>query len=412
MSKLTVRHNLQPEELRKAITAMADASGISDQVVETLQKASACDDTPKTPKEAAMRGLYHRFQAEYHKAIAWIIDEAIPGILQEPTMAKSVAALPRPLTKEEVRKILEAIRDRFEFVAAQMQSTYTPPLDLLDRWKAEGLIGQDVTAESFALVASTTEAKLVHNAFCFGRLHQAMAQGKTYAEIMRLALTLPLKKPDLYAIAVAEQQTAMHVTAMGDHLATEAGRLMAAKNRAIIQQLAVDFHGQKLRAKVLDEAAKREAGLAIPEKTVDTWRGFSSELYHTMEDKVRDWDRVAFYEIYDAKGQGQAIDMIEKLGTEQLVYKKPLPTACPQCRHLYYEEDGTTPRLFRVGDLLRNGNNIGRKPNPVRGGEVVPGGRPDGKETLRPVTGQVHPWCQCVGPVVYTGHEPWAKNRK
>lgn len=411
MTTLAVKHNLQPEELQKAITALAESSGIADQVVEALQKAKACDDTPKTPSEPAMRELYQRFQAEFHKATTWIVDDALPRILED-HIEKAAAPLPRPLTKEEIRNILQAVRDRFEFVAAQMQTTYTPPLDLLDRWKTEGLIGQDVTAENFALIASDPEAKLIHNAFCFGRLHQAMAQGKTYAEIMRLALTLPLQKPDLAAIAVAEQQTATYITAMGDHLATEAGRLMAAKNRAIIQQMAIDYHKHDLRAKVLDEAAKREAGLAIPERPVDTWRGFSSELYHTMEDKVRDWDRVAFYEIYDAKGQGQAIDMIEKLGAEQLVYKRPLPTACPQCRHLYLEEDGTTPKLFRVGDLLRNGNNVGRKPHPVRGGEVVPGGRPDGQETLRATAGLIHPWCACVGPVVYTGQEPWANNRR
>lgn len=408
MSKLSVTHNLQPEQIRKAITSLAEASGIADQVFEDLQKAKACDDTPKEPKEPAMRELYRRFQAEFHKATAWIVDEALPGILEDP-VEKSAGSLPRPLTKEEIRRILQAIRDRFDFVAAQMQTDYAPPPDLLDRWKAQGLIGQDATAESFALIANDPEAKLIHNAFCFGRLHQAMAQGKTYAEIMHLALTLPLQKPDLAAIAVAEQQTATYITAMGDHLATEAGRLMAAKNRAIIQQMAIDYHKHDLRAKVLDEAAKREAGLAIPEKTVDTWRGFSSELYHTMEDKARDWDRVAFYEIYDAKGQGQAIDMIEKLGAEQLVYKRPLPTACPQCRHLYLEEDGTTPRLFRVGDLLRNGNNVGRKPHPVRGGEVVPGGRPDGQETLRATAGLIHPWCACMGPYPLTKTEPWYK---
>lgn len=410
MPKLTIKHNLQPEELRKAITAMAESSGIADQVIETLQKAKACDDAPKEPQELAMRELYRRFQAEFHKATAWIVDDALPGILGA-TIEKAVTPLPRPLTKEEVQRILQAIRDRFDFIAAQMQTDFTPPQDILDRWKTEGLISQDVTPESFALTVNDPNLKLINNAFCFGRLHQAMEHGASYADILHLALTMPLKKPDLYAIAIAEQQTAMHITAMGEHLATEAGRLMAARNRAIIQQMAIQYHKQALPAKVLDIEAKQEFGIAIPEKLVDTWRGFSSELYHRMEDKARDWDRVAYFEIYDAKGQGQAMDMVETLGAEQLVYKQPLPTACPQCKYLYLEEDGTTPRLFRVGDLLQHGNNIGRKPHPVSGGQVVPGGRPDGQETLLPVTGQIHPWCQCVGPIVYTGHEPWAKQR-
>ncbi len=374
-------------------------------------KSSTISDEPKVPKESAMRELYYRFQAEFHKSVAWLVDQAIPSVLNA-TIEKAVSPLPRPLTKEEVQRILQAIHDRFEFVAAQMQSDFTPPEDILERWKAMGLVGQDVTAESFTLAATEPEMHLIRNAFVFGRLHAAMEQGKGYADILKLATRMPLQKPDLHAIAIAEQQTANYITAMGDHLGTEAGRIMAAKNRAIIQQLAIDYHNKTLPAKVLDEEAKREAGFEIPEVQVDTWKQFSSELYHTMEDKARDWDRVAFTELYDARNQGQAMDLLEKFGTDQLFYKMPLPTACPQCRHAYLEADGVTPRVFKLTDLMSNGTNIGRKPHPVRGGAVLSGGRSDGKATLQPVAGLMHPWCQCLGPYPFTGKEAWARMDK
>lgn len=374
-------------------------------------KSPIIDGQPKLPREPAMRELYYRFQAEFHKSVAWLVDNAIPSVLSA-TLEKASSPLPRPLTKEEIQNILQAIHDRFAFVAAQMQSEFTPPKDVLERWKAMGLVGQDVTAESFTLAATEPEMHLIRNAFIFGRLHAAMEQGKNYADILKLATGMPLQKPDLHAIAVAEQQSATYITAMGDHLGTEAGRVMAEKNRAIIQRMAIDYHKKDLTAKVLDEEAKREAGFEIPEVRVDNWRQFSSELYHTMEDKARDWDRVAYTELYDARNQGQAMDLLEKFGPEQLVYKMPLPTACPQCKHAYLEADGVTPRVFKLANLISNGTNIGRKPHPVRGGTVLSGGRSDGKTTLRPVAGLMHPWCACLGPYLFTGKEVWAQKER
>jgi len=105
------------------------------------------------------------------------------------------------------------------------------------------------------------------------------------------------------------------------------------------------------------------------------------------------------------------MQILEQHGPKQLVYKMPLPTACAQCKHLYLEEDGT-PRIFDLAELVGNGMNIGRKAHPVRSGEVVPGGREDGQETLKAVAGLVHNFCQCLGPYPLTTHEPWYKQKR
>lgn len=314
-----------------------------------------------------------------------------------------------PLTPEQLRQLQQLIADRFEYVAAQVQSVdYQPPADLLDRWKQMGLVAPEVTPATF-MATVPAEMHFVRNAFLMGKLIETVESGKSYEEVMHLARTTPLLVPDVHAIAVAEQQTANYITNAAADLATEAGKLWAKKQAETVRSMAIDYHNRTLPAKVLDAEEKVLAGDVLPEQTVDTWRGFSSELYHALDDKARDWDRVAFYEITDAQKQGQAAQLLAEVGTDGLVYKQPLPTACAQCKYLYLMQDGATPRVFRLSDMIRNGTNIGRKPHPVKSGKVQSGGRVDGAETLKAVAGLVHPWCQCQGPYPVSGHESWLK---
>jgi hypothetical protein len=406
--KLSLRHNLTDDELTKALSGLVESAGIGEELVKALTKAACSCESPKEPKDKAMVPLFQLFRDEYRKAVL-DIRRGISRITATQAMEKATAPS-KPLTKDQVRRIQQAIRDRFELIAAQMQDDFEPAPEILLRWQQEGLISRDILPADFAATVAP-EQRLIRNAFVFGRLHQALEVGRSYEEVLQLALGMPLKAPDLHAIAIAEQQTANYITALGDDLAKDAGGIFARFNRQMVQQMAIDYHGQRLTARVLDEQAKRDLGMPIPKKIVDTWQGFKSELHHAMDDKSRDWDRVAFYELHDVKSQGQAMQIMEELGPKKMVYKMPLPTACPQCKHLYLDEDGT-PRLFPVDQMATWGNNVGRKPHPVKGGKVVPGGRGDGAETLKPVTGQIHPWCSCLGPYPYTGFEPWAEQKR
>ena len=60
MTQLKVSHNLTEEELVKALSALADSSGIGEELQKAI-KAKACDDTPKEPRYSAMRHLYQLF---------------------------------------------------------------------------------------------------------------------------------------------------------------------------------------------------------------------------------------------------------------------------------------------------------------------------------------------------------------
>lgn len=385
---LVVEHDCRDaEELRKALVATALAEGLGEEVAEALAKASGkAHEGPRLPRDPAMLALFRRFQEHYEDAASWCLGE-IDRVLG---LKKAV----EPLTAAQIIAIRDAIQERFRFVAAQFQATAVPiPQADFERWKALGWIARNVTWESFGAKKS-----LIQNAFLFGRLREAVEQGKGFEEVMRLAVNLPLLKPDRAAIKAAEMRAAQYITGLGDGLAGDAGRLATLRNQSAIRQMVVDFFGGKLSPTTYSPDAS-----LVP---VDTPQGLSSELRARFADVAKDWDRVAFTELKDARAQGEARELLAKYGPEQWVYKRPLKTACPQCKALYLDESGK-PRLFRLDEMIGFGDNYGRKPMPVRGGVVDSFVRPDGASTLRPIVGPVHPWCECQGPIPLTRMEHW-----
>lgn len=396
---LSVEHNLSAVEMFQAVIALTKGHGLEHEVHDCLAKA--IEDGPVIPRDPVVREIVDRWMEEYRAAISWIrgyVDRYLAdGDRKGFFKAQPAAKYPDgPLTREQIREIQQAIRERFNYFASSFESNFTPDSALLKKWKKLGIVAPDVRASDFV---SNVAGHLVRNAFIFGRLQAAIERGAiTYADVLHHALHSPLTRPDHLAVKVAEQQAAAYITKFGEDLATGATQLIAARNRKIVHDMVVDYHKQELQAVKLNATAG--------DRIVTDWRQLASELYHTMEDKARDWQRIAYYESYDAKQQGQGLAIMAEKGPDALVYKQPMPTACPQCKHLYLHETGL-PRLFRVRDMLAFGNNIGRKPMPVKGGVVSNDTRPDGADTLKPVMGLVHPWCQCV-LYRFTGWEPWA----
>lgn len=68
--QITAEHNLSPTELSKALHGIAEAEGITEELVKALKKTGACDLTPKLPKDKAIRQIYDMLTAEFAKAAA------------------------------------------------------------------------------------------------------------------------------------------------------------------------------------------------------------------------------------------------------------------------------------------------------------------------------------------------------
>lgn len=408
MTTLDIQHNLNEDELFKAIVSLAKSAGLEERVSESLNKSLPSCDCPKEPKDPIVLQLKNQFDNSWLLAKQGIVEAVDKILIGERSWLDIFKAKPAtiypdgPLTKEQIQAIQQAIRDRFDFIASTLDSDFTPDQLTLRRWKKQGIISSNVSTSDFAASIPGT-ARVIRNAFVFGRLNLAIEKGaRSYDDILKIALSAPLSTPDQYAVQVAEKQAASYISQFGESLSKDVVSLALKRNRQIIHDMAVKFHKHELKAVKLNSFAD--------DKIATTWQEFKSELYHVMDDKSRDWGRIAFYEIYDAKRYGEGLGLLAKYGPEQLVYKTPMTTACAQCKYLYL--NGNIPRLFRLTDMLGYGNNIGRKPMPTRGGVVVSDGRADGEETLKPVAGLVHPWCQCEGVFVYTGMEWWADQVK
>lgn len=108
------------------------------------------------------------------------------------------------------------------------------------------------------------------------------------------------------------------------------------------------------------------------------------QLRDNTQDLNRDWHRVAHTEMWNAKLQGEAEAIINnesplsKQGGDTLVYKKPAHNACKKCKQLLLEPDGVTPKVFKMSELIANGDNYGLK-----------------QADWKPVVGTIHPNCMC-----------------
>lgn len=390
-----VSTSLKGDDLIKALTELAHVEGIDEELGERLLKAHG-EVGPVEPKYPAALELFRLWQGVYIDAVAWCLRHVKSVMTEQPQRLQKSAMPAEPLTADQLHHIQLAIRARFEFVAKQMQGDHALVTDeMLARWKSLGIVSQNVTVANFGVVAGGT--KLIENAFIMGRLYKALEAGKTYEEILLAARSMPLLAPDLMSIRVAEARAGAGIQAIGEDVSKRITNVILAEERKKVREMTVSYF-EGMKPTKMTPVMPPEFPQHDPAKRVEGWKAFSRELRLQMEPNARDWDRVAFYETQDAISNGRANEMVSTFGGDKMVYKQPMPTACPQCKFLYLDEAGK-PRLFRLKDLIANGDNIGRKPYPIKRGRVSGEPRPDGADTLKPVAGQVHPWCQCVGPI-------------
>lgn len=101
-------------------------------------------------------------------------------------------------------------------------------------------------------------------------------------------------------------------------------------------------------------------------------------------DVARDWDRVAKTETANVINVGMTdkiIKMNEGEDPENIyIFKRVVndQALCSSCRKLHLMDDGVTPRIYRLSEVLANGTNVGKKQS-------------DWQMTI----GVVHPRCRC-----------------
>lgn len=198
-------------------------------------------------------------------------------------------------------------------------------------------------------------------------LPRKRAKSLTYDQVSKIAKQMtPLTSVEKRAIEFASDKAGEYIKGLKDDMIKDVG------------VSAVRSEGAALRGirEGLSEAL-------VERKTTSQ---FASDLFHTFDDRNRDWRRLAHTEINDSIQHGIYNEILEQSDSEQLISKVPNPDACPHCKRVYLKEDGITPKVFRLKDLADN--NIGLK-----------------ARDWKPTIGSVHPWCNCQLIVIPDGFD-------
>lgn len=269
------------------------------------------------------------------------------------------------LNNEEIEEILEIIRNRILAFSHEAVG----PVDLTP---------VEMEALGKAGMLRSSERHLVEDGYEFGKaaalLGPSATRGMSFEAVKRAVSKLaPMTGVEKAAMEYASRAAGQYIRGvmglMLKDVSTTAARTSGAALRAI---------------------ADGTAEAIVDRKTISE---FQSQLFHLIDDRSRDWQRVAHTELGNAIQHGIYSEIRDKSdeGVDQLVFKRPNPDACKHCNRIYLKADGITPRVFRLRDL--EASNVGLK-----------------AADWNAVIGTVHPWCNCITQIIPEGFDFIHKN--
>lgn len=265
------------------------------------------------------------------------------------------------ITKTQLKRVLEAINKRFlrfTYDALGERALTEAELDIL---KEAGVLREGVR-------------HMIADPVAFGRLTAMLPLSASsrvmYSDLERLIsrggeMTNIEKK----AVEFATDHAAEYVKGVRDDMLRDVG---AATSRSSSEALRAMQEG------VIESISNRE-----------TVSELKTRLFDIVDDRGRDWYRVAQTEINNSIQHGIYREINEKAGNEQLVFKRPAPDACPYCKKLYLDDEGM-PKIFKLKDLADS--NFGLK-----------------AKDWKPTIGSVHPYCFTDGRVEIFTVDGWRK---
>ena len=175
---------------------------------------------------------------------------------------------------------------------------------------------------------------------------------------------IPLSKTEQYQYNAAKQKTYGHIKGLGDKIKQTVNGIIVEENQ--VRRLEYE--------KVIKEELERGV---VDRKTVSS---IVSEIGHKTGDWYRDWGRIVETEYQNIYQQGIAEQLLQEKGGNTLVFKDVFSGACRHCIRLYLTGGiGSEPKIFKLSDLMANGDNVGLK-----------------VADWQPVVGATHPFCRCM----------------
>lgn len=257
------------------------------------------------------------------------------------------------LTKTQLKKIEEIVRKRILSFKYETLGERALTIEELELLKRAGLIRDSVR-------------NFVGDAYTLGKIAQridrALARDVTYEQVLRMATKLPTTTVEKKAIQYSKDHVGEYITKLSDDMVRDVRTVTASESMSALRAV---------QNEVADAVLNRK-----------TTSQLKTKLFEVIDDKNRDWLRVAATEMQSAIQNGIYQDIQENMGSDQLVYKRPAPDACKHCNRLHLTEEGV-PRIFKLSDLEQT--NVGKK-----------------AALWDATVGPVHPYCFTAGHRVLT----------
>lgn len=265
--------------------------------------------------------------------------------------------------QSQIQDMLSILK-RYEliFVASQLG------LDFLSQYDKDVLRAAGIDLDKYK-----NKKGIIEHAFLFGILAEAIgddrAKKMSYANFKKFLASgnfIPLSEQEEFALQNVKQRAYTDITNLGNRMRNSLSNSVLRNNQQ--QSLLV----QKVIQKKAIKAIELRSGA----------RGLASDLANTSKDWEVDWLRIAYYLTHEAYNTGRAQNILKEQGGDVEVYFDVFPKACNHCKELYLEEPNnpdSKPKIFKLKDIIANGNNIGRK-------------AVDWLPTVAPI----HPYCRCI----------------
>jgi hypothetical protein len=263
----------------------------------------------------------------------------------------------------QIQDMLDILR-RYElvFIARQLGITYLSATD-----KAI-LLAAGIDVDKFK-----NKQGIIEHAFLFGMLADAIgdkrARNMSYRQFKQFLASknfIPLTETEEFALQQLKNRAYTDITNLGARMRTNVSNSVIRNNQ---QQAA--FVANVIKKKAIKAVELRQGARAL-----------AADLANTTKDWEVDWLRIAYYLTHEAFNTGRAQQIMKEYGANSEVYFDVFEGACDKCKELYLtdpEDIFSEPIVFKLQDIIDNGNNIGRK-----------------KEDWLPTLAPTHPYCRCT----------------
>ena len=266
-------------------------------------------------------------------------------------------------TQAQIQDMLSILK-RYEliFIAGQLG------LDFLSQADKDILLAAGINLDLFK-----NKKGVIEHAFLFGILAEAIgdkrAKSMSYDQFKKFLASgnfIPLTEEEEFALQTLKNRAYTDITNLGNRMRNGLSNSVLRNNQQ--QSLLVQ--------KIIRDKAIKATELRVGA------RGLAADLANVSKDWEVDWLRIAYYLTHEAFNSGRAQSILKKYGSDAEVYFDVYEGACKRCKELLLkdpEDDNSEPIVFKLKDIIANGNNIGRK-------------SADWKATISPI----HPYCRCT----------------